>query len=63
MNINELTTYFENLLKAGKIISTKENLKKVLRATFLDKDGMPLSKETLNSYFNPSKKYNRSKKG
>ena len=61
-NINEITTYFENLNDSGKINTSVENIKRVLISVFEDNKGIPLKKSTLDTYFNKSKKENRSKK-
>jgi hypothetical protein len=63
ININEITTYFENLKDAAKINTTIENIKRVLISVFEDSNGLPLKKSTLDTYFNKSKKIStRSKK-
>lgn len=60
--INEVSTLFYNLYKAGKIESTKENLITIITNIFVDKNGNYLKRPTITTHFNDSKELSRSKK-
>lgn len=62
VKINEIVTFFYDLLKESKISSSKENLKKIILTIFVDKDNNKLKKSTLDTYLNQSKVHSRSKR-
>ncbi len=55
ININVIPTYFYELLKDNKINSSKANLIRLLAFILRDKNGSPLSENTLKDIFNDSK--------